>query len=70
MRPSARVNVLPPNRRSTPNTDSSRSNSTISLSNQTSDYLSVLEEVSKYNIQLNFLEKLWAVRPPRSLFPT
>lgn len=37
------------------------------LSNQTSDYLTVFEEVSKYNVQLNILEKLWAVRPPRTI---
>ncbi|KAH7165545.1 fatty acid hydroxylase superfamily-domain-containing protein [Dactylonectria macrodidyma] len=35
-------------------------NSTISLSNGTTDYLSVLEEVSKYNVQLSYVEKLWA----------
>ncbi|RBR17615.1 uncharacterized protein FIESC28_06439 [Fusarium coffeatum] len=28
--------------------------------NQTKDYFVVLEEVSKYNVQLNFAEKLWA----------
>ncbi|KAF5022347.1 hypothetical protein F66182_5596 [Fusarium sp. NRRL 66182] len=28
--------------------------------NQTKDYFVVLEEVSKYNVQLNILEKLWA----------
>ncbi|KAJ4270362.1 C-4 sterol methyl oxidase [Fusarium torreyae] len=28
--------------------------------NQTKDYFVVLEEVSKYNVQLNFVEKLWA----------
>ncbi|KAF4960013.1 hypothetical protein FGADI_1287 [Fusarium gaditjirri] len=28
--------------------------------NQTKDYLVVLEEVSKYNVQLNIVEKLWA----------
>ncbi|KAH7145790.1 fatty acid hydroxylase superfamily-domain-containing protein [Dactylonectria estremocensis] len=32
----------------------------MSLSNGTTGYLTVLEEVSKYNVQLNYLEKLWA----------
>jgi hypothetical protein len=32
--------------------------------NQTKDYFVVLEEVSKYNVQLNIVEKLWAVCPP------
>lgn len=37
--------------------------------NQTKDYFVVLEEVSKYNVQLNFLEKLWAVCRSDSLSP-
>ncbi|SPJ75216.1 probable C-4 methyl sterol oxidase [Fusarium torulosum] len=33
---------------------------TFAAFNQTKDYFVVLEEVSKYNVQLNFAEKLWA----------
>ncbi|KAF4985513.1 hypothetical protein FGRMN_11181 [Fusarium graminum] len=33
---------------------------TFAAFNQTNDYFGVLEEVSKYNVQLNILEKLWA----------
>ncbi|KAH6895395.1 fatty acid hydroxylase superfamily-domain-containing protein [Thelonectria olida] len=35
-------------------------NATMKLSNETTTYLTILDEVSKYNVQLNFLEKLWA----------
>lgn len=37
------------------------SNATASAFNQTQDYFGVLEEVSKYNVHLNYFEKLWAV---------
>jgi hypothetical protein len=30
--------------------------------NQTQDYFTVLDEVSKYNVHLNYVERLWAVR--------
>lgn len=40
------------------------SNATIGALNQTQDYFGVLEEVTKYNIHLNYGEKLWAVRLP------
>ena len=46
------------------------SNATVSALNQTQDYFGVLEEVTKYNVHLNYGEKLWAVRfpaPDRSL---
>lgn len=29
--------------------------------NHTQPYFSVFEEVSKYNVQLNYFERLWAV---------
>ncbi|KAM5368668.1 hypothetical protein ACJZ2D_009440 [Fusarium nematophilum] len=35
-------------------------NGTMKAFNQTNDYFVVFEEVSKYNVQLNFVEKLWA----------
>lgn len=38
-------------------------NATTGAFNQTQDYFGVLEEVSKYNVHLNYPEKLWAVRP-------
>lgn len=40
------------------------SNSTVinTAFNHTQPYFSVLEEVSKYNVQLNYFERLWAVR--------
>ncbi|KLP12838.1 putative C-4 methyl sterol oxidase [Fusarium fujikuroi] len=40
--------------------------------NQTKDYFVVLEEVSKYNVQLNIVEKLWAACSSTSaaVFPT
>lgn len=41
------------------------SNATVKvLGNQTQDYFTVLDTVTKYNVQLNFLERLWAVRLP------
>lgn len=43
-----------------------RNATTFASFNQTKDYFVVLEEVSKYNVQLNIVEKLWAVRPNRS----
>jgi hypothetical protein len=39
-----------------------RSNATVGAVNQTQDYFSVFEEVSKYNVNLNYAERLWAVR--------
>ncbi|VUC23137.1 unnamed protein product [Clonostachys rosea] len=33
---------------------------TVNALNQTQGYFEVLEEVTKYNVQLNYLEKLWA----------
>lgn len=36
----------------------------MALGNQTQDYFTVLEEVTKYNVHLNYLERLWAVRLP------
>ncbi|KJK80177.1 hypothetical protein H634G_04416 [Metarhizium anisopliae BRIP 53293] len=35
-------------------------NSTVGALNQTQDYFSVFEEVSKYNVNLNYFERLWA----------
>jgi len=34
----------------------------MALPNVTTDYMSVFEEVSKYNVHLNIVERLWAVR--------
>ncbi len=31
------------------------------MANQTQGYFTVLEEVGKYNVQLNVFERLWAV---------
>ena len=46
------------------------SNATASAFNQTQDYFGVLEEVSKYNVHLNYFERLWAVcSPPLSPTP-
>jgi methylsterol monooxygenase len=38
------------------------STGTLNALNQTQGYFEVLEEVTKYNVQLSYLEKLWAVR--------
>ncbi len=39
------------------------SNLTLSSLNSTATtYTSVFEEISKYNVQLNYAERLWAVR--------
>lgn len=35
---------------------------TFTALNQTQGYFNVLEEVGKYNVQLNYFERLWAVR--------
>lgn len=43
------------------------SNATASALNQTQDYFTVFDEVSKYNVHLNVFERLWAVRPTISL---
>ena len=38
------------------------SNATVAGLSSTDTYFTVLEEVSKYNVQLSYVEKLWAVR--------
>ena len=38
------------------------SNATASALNQTQGYFTVLDEVAKYNVHLNYFERLWAVR--------
>lgn len=43
-------------------TANSYRNATFSALNQTQGYLNVLEEVGKYNVHLNYFERLWAVR--------
>ncbi len=45
----------------------SSSNATIHAANQTLDYSTVLQEVSKHSIHLNYFERLWAVSPTRIL---
>lgn len=37
-------------------------NSTIAGINATASYSAILGEVTKYNVQLNIFERLWAVR--------
>lgn len=44
------------------------SNSTIAGLSSTSSYLTVFEEVSKANVQLNVAERLWAVCAPNPDF--
>jgi len=44
-------------------------NATAAAFNQSQDYFTVLDEVTKLNVQLNTAERLWAVRDlPRRPF--
>lgn len=36
-------------------------NATIHAANQTQDYFTVLQQVAKHSIHLNYAERLWAV---------
>lgn len=46
------------------------SNATVQAVNQTQDYFSVFEEVSKNSIHLNIFERLWVVRTTIDLSKT